>query len=695
MAVKQSQFKYFRLAVASAFLLIAALVFYFIFRPIPPAEIPELKGYNQTLTVNLNPSILNGVLPTEQANSIVKILNSNRFRSLSESSTLPEADLTLFFADNKQISFSKDKNYTYAFVQSGETHSAYRLSGQVYTNLTTIIYEAFPGGVQPLETEKWWNTYLAAATPALLEADFNSPKEIPFEVIVNYTYTQMVADSSAKEFQNAAKGEDVIPYDQMLRRARVYFADGVTATIKQSAYYDATKNAFVFKSYPAEYYGNFPYSDWNTYSEATGNFRLKSVIRKNTGEIEATFEDYNALGFRDEGTLTKIHYVVLLPTSDNSYRFLSKRSELANPEEISVEGYFTGYSEFGGFTPDNFADLDFSYGQMVGENLLLQTVKYTKDSAVLNLYLISYDYGKLLSTHTITGPATTSFWDVKTNENTVLVKTNTHIYMLDENLDEISQTLLPLSLAPEMDAFGYDVTFDMEKLVYSDDVGIHLYNFRNREQTMLVPHPHGNAEEILGETSLASGAILQPDVIIELLRNPTFIMDETRVLVSHVNHETITSYSTINNLGANAYLVSLGITPEPGSVEYIDNDKLIISHYPENTAEAQTASQINHIIMYFGGGNYRKFSTKYDPNGGYTAISGDYLYYFEMYTDPQNSEEDHFYRLMRLNLLTLNSESMNIIIQNAAPDILACSAASQILFSYRSAAGSGFGITKN
>lgn len=676
------EFRSFRVTVGATILLLTALVMYFSLRPIPPAEMPGLSGYTGRLSITHSAAIINADLPEEKAAEVLKRLSGYRFKASDKDPAGLDADLLLMFESGEEVRFSTEENRTYAQVVSAGKTGLYELKFRAYNDIKNIVYEAFPGGLQPLDRTVWWESYLGAAVPALLEQDFKSPREIPFEAVVNYTRIKMLDDGSAAEFTVPDKNKDVVPYDQMLIRARAFFGDGAGATLKQSVFYDAAVNAFVFETQVPEHYGNYPYPDFSVPGEDNGFYKLKSVTRKNTGEIEAVFEDYNRLGFRDDGTLTKYHYLTMLPTSDGGYRFLSKHSELANPEEISVEGYFTGHKTLGDFTADAAHDMGFFEGLSLGKNVLFYTVKYTKDSATLDLYLFGYDYGKLIASHSISSAAGTSFWDIKTNENTVIIKTNETIYMLDENLKEISRTLLPLSSVPELDAFGYDVTFDLEKLVYSDPVGIHIYNFRSREVDMLVPHPHGPAES-------EPGAPIQPDVVLELLRDPVFILGETKLLVSHADNMAVKNYSIINLTG-NPYLTTPGLVPEKGASVYVDDEKLILSKYPEPGESGTTA----HTILYFAGGTYRKFSTPYDSFAGETGVNGNYMFYFTERSTVDDGSGDRYYGLVSVDLRTLAATERSVLIQNAEPEILAVSEEGRALFSYRSPAGSGFGVTR-
>lgn len=660
-------------------LAIAAVVFW-MRRPVMPKEFPGLKDYSSTLVASHQEAVVDAQLTGSTARYILDLLAKNRFKRLGDWSDGPLAgDLTLRLGDSTLL-LGRDDKKTYALVTSGGATGYYQLQKNVYTQITGLIYESFPGGVQTLDPQPWWQQYLAFAVEELLENDFNSPKEIPVTVVVDYTFAQMVADGSAEQFSSQENGQRVnnIPYSLFLQRARRYFTEGAGTSLKQSNYYNAATACFTFPAQHADWYGNYPYTDYTDPQQNYG-YKLSSVTRDQNGNIHATFEDYNQLGFQEQGTLTQYHHLTLGRTSEGDYRFLSMHSELSNPSAVSAEGYFTGFGTLAGFTADQVYTKSLSDGMDFNGNFLLHSVQYSKDNAIMTLYLVDSDYGSKIEEKEISSPdGKTIFREILVVDNSLVVKTNREILLLDENLEVVERSSLPTD--GSFDTSGYDICRDLNQLAYIDGTGVQIQNLSTHATRTLLEHPATQA----ASSSSSEGA--EP----LYYRRPMFVQGGKGLLVSLVSPSAVKGYYLLDLTTEHPSYRRLALDPISDGYEQIDDDKIILTKYPDTKQGGSRVTE--HSLQYFDEYIVRQFALDYDPDAPARYVQGDYIYCFQPESDPE-LPEDRFYRLRQINLRTITQNELPVLIQNATPDLLAVTYKGQVLFSYRSPVGSGFGIT--
>lgn len=700
-------------------LLVAGFAYLF-FRPIPPSAYPDFAKFPGTLTVSHSQAILGAQLNEHSTRYLLDVLDGCRFKATQTTPESAGETITLSFGETGEFVLYPTEDCTLITVKKGEAAGTYRLKSQVYEQVLTVINAAFPDGVQALEFLPWWQQYLSIASQTLLKTDFKSPKEIPYEDVVLYTYLQMVADGSAGEYRTLAAdgtGTDTIPYDLFLRRARQYFAEGASPSIKQSRYYWADTNSFAFPSRPEEFYGNYPYGQPEELRTGLP-YRLSALTRDSSGYITAVFEDYSALGFQDQGTLTRLHYLTLVPGSEGEYRFASKRSELVNQSTVSAEGYFLSLATIADMTPDQAYASDLE-SLSLGEELLLYSMRYTSEAARLTLYRISPATGNLLGKQVIESGPSTIFLSLKAGKGELLVKTNQAVIRLEAtgDMEKTGEIRLPLEKIPTFDATDYDITEDCSRLVYSDGEGVKFYQLKTGLSSLIVAHP--TKEEASASSQSPSS---QPEgskytrpvdfvmppllpitppaearrVVTEYYRRPVLVDGETKLLVAATDEKEVLSYAIIDLTADKRTPEKLDVKPITGGVEYTDRDKILIAKYPEATGEEENPELLTeYSLRYFDGQKARRFTLDYDPTAPSQLVSGDYLYYFSHETGPAGSSaSDHFYRLVQVDLKTLEQKPLSVLIQNALPQVLAVGAEEQVLFSYRAPAGMGFGITR-
>lgn len=656
-------------------LLIAAIAFgiYTFLRPIPPAEFPQLAQFSGSLTVSHSNAIWGAQLNEHTAKHIVETLGQCRFKPFDSQPLTFEGDISMRFTPELLMELTQVDGETYARLTTPQSTGVYSLNKPVYEEIRESIYASFPNGVQVLELQPWWEEYFALACSTVLEKDFHNPKEISASAVVRYTFYQMVADGTAKEFEVTTKDGktlNVIPYPLFLARAREYFADGAGPSIKQTYYFDAATDSFNFPAMEDSYYGSYPYGAYDDYAN-NGYYALQSLTRDLTGNITAVIADYNAVDFGDPGTLTQLHYLTMVSSSTGQYRFVSCRTQLANPMNVSLEGYFNRVSEVGSYSAEMAFENGLGQLGLMGDDLLLGTTRYSRGSAYLELLAFSPTENTVVAQRTIEAESPTVFLAVRALSDGVVVKTDHNVLLLDKGLNTVDTLELP-SVITDLQPVSYGVSNDLSTLYYVDEEG--LCQYQNDSRSLLLPHPQADIH--------AEGPI-------DMLRNPVCILDGKALLLTHTGKGDRLRYSILRLDVEQPSLYRMELEAPYSVMAEVQNEYMHLQSF-DSSGPDERPTKTHHTVYSFRNFDYVFFNLPYDAVVPDSLIAGDSLYYFKQ---TQRDTPDVIFTLWRMDLDTLESSPLSVQISNAVPSLLGADAKGHVLFSYRSPMGSGFGIT--
>lgn len=96
------------------------------------------------------------------------------------------------------------------------------------------------------------------------------------------------------------------------------------------------------------------------------------------------------------GVHTRTHYFTMVCGSDGRYRFVSKRSQIIDPAQVSVEGYFLSIGQIGEITPEIEAEFALTQAGILDGNILLYHIQHTASGYQMYLYGVNSRTGGVI-----------------------------------------------------------------------------------------------------------------------------------------------------------------------------------------------------------------------------------------------------------------------------------------------------------
>ena len=693
-----------RIKLGMGLLLVIAVglaVYFGFFAAKAPAEIPDLAEHTGTVTVTHGNALLDARMDETDSAKLIELLAHARF-SPNEEAQIQDysGGIRILFADGGEITLlrGEEKVFARAVNAAGET-GYYTVSADVYEQVRLHIYTVFPDGVTFEELQPWWDEYFYIASLTLMDSDFNSAQEIPPESVAKYTLYQMIADGSAEGYLTTGqKGSWYqIPYSEFLGRAQYYFADGANVSLKETRYYREEDKSMLFSTAQLpELTGERPAFDDPA---ENGGYCLVSVHRDLMGVLTAEVYDYNEVGFTEGGVHTRTHYFTMVCGSDGRYRFVSKRSQIIDPAQVSVEGYFLSIGQIGEITPEIEAEFALTQAGVLDGNILLYHIQHTASGYQMYLYGVNPRTGGVIRSAEIPEQPESSAQlraEVTADGTGVLVFAEDRVILLDSRLSQVEELVLP----EEAQGLEYDCSDDGEQLCYVDDTGLWLLRAEDTEPILLAAHP------------------TQPEGEPEIrLARPRFIQQGSSILTAEIQDGSILYYTRydLDELEEKleeqeadrrknqkkddedkevltGLLEGRRVSIYPGTViTEVSTDDYLVVLYPNRDTEELTG-YIAGTVHYFESDATFSFILPDNAEAGPRLILNDRVYYFEQVSQP--GEENVVFELKVLELgSAMNRISTGLKVSNAEPRILGADAEGRVLFSFVSPSGSGMGIT--
>ena len=347
---------------------VGLMVYFGFFAAKAPAEFPDLDGYTGCVTITHGNALLDARMDEQDSARLIGFLAHARFSPSEEARTRNyNGSIRILFPDSREIALLREEEEVFVrAVGADGKEGYYTVCTDLYDEVRLHVYSVFPEGITFENLAPWWEEYFYIASLTLMGSDFNSALEISPEAVAEYTLCQMVADGSAEPYLHQESGGNwyQIPYAEFLRQAQGYFADGANVSLKETRCYREEDNTMLFAQ------GQVPLSSGERPGladlEHNGGYRLVSVHRDLMGVLTAELYDYNEVGFTETGVHTRTHYFTMVCGSDGRYRFVSKRSQVIDPAQVSVEGYFLSIGQIGDITPENRAGIPPDPGRGAG-----------------------------------------------------------------------------------------------------------------------------------------------------------------------------------------------------------------------------------------------------------------------------------------------------------------------------------------
>ena len=351
----------------------------------------------------------------------------------------------------------------------------------------------------------------------------------------------------------------------------------------------------------------------------------------------------------------------------NSASLTSSHTDQISSSVVGLSGSYTRIAKINGYD-GNLAKFT-SAGEVDGKLLLFTPDTGTNEFTVMLFNPTTFTAEKVITFSTQTPD---SFYGLKLFSDKIVVRLSDKLIVFSRDLNQRNDSPLPNTIInkikripvtdkngmPNVRFGGYDVTQDLKKIVYSDEVGIKLLDTTNSQETLLA------------KTNVSP---------LSYHNNPRFVCDETKVITTMTGDDDSIGYTLCDIIKKTSVLLKFG----DGSTDDIHYDSGILSI---NT----------RIINSQGNDEYKSYYTDFKTgqpieinlaNKGSTGIirPSEYTYVGKSYAAFINSDnnraDNNVYQLSRLNLKTLEVENDVIVSKAGELKILGVTDDGQIIFS--------------
>ncbi|PKM77796.1 MAG: hypothetical protein CVU90_05865 [Firmicutes bacterium HGW-Firmicutes-15] len=519
----------------------------------------------------------------------------------------------------------------------------------------------------PVELEKLWQEYIYDSIATVGNTrEFNSAQEINALYVAEFCWFKYVTEHGKEGLALAGKDSTlrVFPLGTVLEYAQRYFdltTLDVSAIDENS--YDQQKCAFLFD------FGVEPtrpsYNANNSWGE-----HLEKATRNSDGTVTAVLvRNGPALSGRIE--LTKTY--TFKSREDGSLYYARGRWDYIDNHLVTLTGDYQRFDKILGFE-GKMEEL-----AMIGEangKLLLVNTPYAKGKKA-SLLLLNPETMKIEKRLEVQDQLELS--DVRLTADKIVLFLKDKIITVDKALGGTKDIYLPQAIKSKMerkakydkngipDIFfgGYDVSNDHQKIVYTDEIGVKLFNLADNSEKLLAP-----AVPIVGSKFLDNSNH----------NHPRFVADEQKVVTTMTAYEGTRGYTMCDLEAGSAR--TYDISSENSSTGLIHYDTgLLEVNTPLNNGECKTlyldfkTESIKEIKVEEPG------ATDYIRPPDYCYVGQDYAAFTNHTWDGNDNAKSMFF-LNRLNLKTMQVEPKIISVKAAEMHILGVLADGRIVFWY-------------
>lgn len=556
-------------------------------------------------------------------------------------------------------------------IVAGCQNAAENLPTQAYNNTNGI--KKYGEITDPAELEKLWQEYLYdAANFTGISMEFSNTKEIEPLTVARFCWSKYIIEHDAEELESDREGSylKLFPLDVALEYARKYFdLDDIDVSEIDENIYDPQKKAFLFSP------GSKKEVPRPSYNNLLRGRRLEKAVRNNDVTITAILlnpdsQKFDRIEYRDTFTL-KVR-------RDGSLYFVKGKREYINNHLVSILGNYKYFDKITGF------DGNLQTLSMLGETegrLIFAYMPYEKgeNHALMLLNPETMTIEKRLNIN-----REFQVTDINIQGERIIIRLNDRTVSVDKTLNRSEDIMLPGAIAekikreplyneygyPLIFFGGYDVSRDGTKYVYSDEVGLKLYNITSGSEKLLsktVPTPDSE----LTNNSFHS--------------NPRFISGDNKVITTMTGYESALGY-TIYDFNKEMQK-TYNIVSEGSSTGYIryDTGLLEINNYIR--AKDNQTGDYKTIYLDFATGEVKEIHLDDRGDTGYIIMPDQYYvgqnhaaFITSSYDKSDNANNKYY--INSLNLKTMQAEPKIITIKAANTYILGVLADGRIIFWY-------------
>ncbi len=518
-----------------------------------------------------------------------------------------------------------------------------------------------------VELEKLWQEYIYDSIATVGNTrEFNSAQEIDALYVAEFCWFKYVTEHGKEGLALAGKDSTlrVFPLGTVLEYTQRYFnltSLDVSAIDEYS--YDPLKRAFLFN------FGAEPtrpsYNANNSWGE-----QLEKATRNSDGTVTAVLVRN---GPPQSGRIELTKTYTFKAREDGSLYFARGRWDYVDNHLVSLTGDYQRFDKILGF------DGKMEELAMIGESngkLLLANTPYAKGKKA-SLLLLDPEAMKVEKKLELQDQLELS--EVRLTADKILLFLTDKIITVDKDLGGTKDISLPQAIKTKMerkpkydkngipDIFfgGYDVSSDLQKIVYADEIGVKLFNLADNSEKLLAPAVPIEGSKFLDNSNH---------------NHPRFVADEQKVVTTMTAYEGTRGY-TLSDLEAGSAR-TYDISAENSSTGLIHYDTgLLEVNTPLNNGECKT------FYLDFKTESIKEMKVEEPGDTGYIRPS-DYCYVgqdyaaFTNHTWDSNDNAKSMFFLNRLNLKTMQVEPKIISLKAAEMHILGVLADGRIVFWY-------------
>jgi len=504
-----------------------------------------------------------------------------------------------------------------------------------------------------------------------ISRDFSNAKEIEPLYVAQFCWSRYIDEHDAEKLEPDHEGSylRLFPRETVRDYAKRYFdLDELDVSHIDEGSFDPQRKAFLFSP------GGKRQPPRPSYTGSFRGKRLEKAERNSDGTITAILVEpdsqrYDRIEYTDSFTLKE--------RQDGSLYFTSGKRKYINNHLVSITGDYKHFDKITGF--DGRLDALSMLGEKDGRLIFAYTpYEKGKAAAVMLLNPESMTVEKWLD---INGEFEAT--DVSLKGERILIRLSDRVVFVDKTLEGSEENTLPNIITEKINREpkynennnpmvffgGYDVSNDRTKYVYSDEIGLKLYNTAD------------SSERLLSKTVPITNS--------ELLDNsfhwePRFVDNDSKVITTMTGYEGGLGYSLYDFKSETQETLHMGMYSSTGFIRY-DTGLLEINNYIRD--EENQTGDYKTLYLDFKTGQVQEISLEDPGDTGYIVMP-DQLYVgenFAAFITSKYDRSDHANNvnyINRLNLTTLQLEPKIITAKAAETHILGVLADGRTLFWY-------------
>jgi hypothetical protein len=376
----------------------------------------------------------------------------------------------------------------------------------------------------PKELERLWQGYINDTITTLGNGDsFTIPQKKDTYSIVCFCAMRYKVENNISSLPET-NGFQAFPLKTALQYAERYFNLKILdVSSLDTEQYDSKTQTFLV-NIGSDNRTRPTYSAMNDFG-----IKLKQILKYSDDTYEVLLEQNNTTVSRPERT----YKFTLKERKDKSLYFLSFKNEWINLSMVSLKGDFTQFDKIKGYD-GNFASDTIAVGEIKG-NLLLRSSSSEKNKS--NLFIFNPKSFTALKTIRLDNKNNDSIYGVKLCDDKIIICSTEKIIILNSDLSKNSEMQLPSTITnkinrtqsidkngyPNVYFAGYDISNDLNKIVYSDEIGLKLLDIATKKEILLSKNnkTHNNYY-------------------------PKFVDNQEKVISTNLGYESITGYTFYN-----------------------------------------------------------------------------------------------------------------------------------------------------